>query len=935
MKTEYQIENSVLTRRFHLTNQHVTPGPIFNRLSNRTLVPEEGSELFNLSLDVSHPQAVQASDLTVTALESTHTPDGQTLRITFAPFSGPAGTWTVIYETSIDNKEIVAHSRLFLTCTDPDAKLDYLELEALVLPNNIRLFTRPSDYSVPETTWNYPDHDFLLGQPVYTDSLFWGCEFPATDNHIDGHKLQLRYQPGQSFAERRDSDRLTAQGAWQSPDFILGVAKDDDPTTLQAALFDYLQPEMVPTPLRCQYNGWYDDRMGVTSDRSLRLFEQAHDALAAAGVPPLDAYVVDDGWNNYNDPDFTGIDAEDSGRTYNRTGFWEFNDKFPDELYPTSALAKRYGSTFGLWLGPQGGYDLNDTFAQYLEKMGTGYLNKQAASGAALDTASRNYTSRLKRLFIDYQNRFDIRYWKIDGFASRPSTDPTHEHPVGGPDGAYATTALWEDWRDIFIAMRQVTPDLFINTTCFINPSPWWLRYVNTIWLQNSGDLEQSGTGNDAQRMITGRDSIYYRNVKDAQVQFPLSHYYNHEPIYGYAAHIKMTTEDFRQYLFATAMRGSHLWELYFSPSLMDEDKWQVVSDVLAFVREYEVALDHVVLYGGDPRANEAYGYQGWTATQGVVSASNPSDEPQTMTVPVLAKSGRYSLTQWEPLLAPTPSTENPSFNAGETMTLTLAPHETRIMTFNRQRVPSPKLTSAKIYGKNELKLSFDRRVTDMNAFYIAGQPVDSYQFTADRRTVIVHGKEPFLNKQPISVEIHELAGLEGGTLTQSLSLQSYPDGLIAQWPGLNSGVTDNMPGIPAWQDTFSLTIDVPARFKPGDLVSQPGLFQLSINPDGLMSFNSADHAFTASWQETRVVEPEQGLNGTPQHHATVTATSLHGKLTPREPHTVSIQRGANYSVMLRVDGELIGSGMLTADGGGRTLSINPDNVISATLKQR
>src|SRR5699024_12291443 len=99
------------------------------------------------------------------------------------------------------------------------------------------------------------------------------------------------------------------------------------------------------------------------------------------GVEPLDAYVVDDGWNAYDNG---------SGSPYeNKTGFWEFNDKFPNELYPASDMAEKFGSTFGLWNGPQGGYNYFGDFVEFLKQNGTGYVTN--VYWKAIDVGSRTY----------------------------------------------------------------------------------------------------------------------------------------------------------------------------------------------------------------------------------------------------------------------------------------------------------------------------------------------------------------------------------------------------------------------------------------------------------------------------------------------------------------------------------------------------------------
>ena len=169
--------------------------------------------------------------------------------------------------------------------------------------------------------------------------------------------------------------------------------------------------------------------------------------------------------------------------TYNQTGFWEFNDKFPNELYTASDMASNFGSSFGMWLGPQGGYELQGTFSQYIESTGTGYVHPTAALGDVICTGSAKYIKNLTDLFVDYQERFDIDYWKLDGFASRPCTQADHDHMTGGYHNMYFTSDMWENWTDAFETMRAQRAaegkGLYINATCYAIPSPWLLQWPN------------------------------------------------------------------------------------------------------------------------------------------------------------------------------------------------------------------------------------------------------------------------------------------------------------------------------------------------------------------------------------------------------------------------------------------------------------------------
>ena len=67
-------------------------------------------------------------------------------------------------------------------------------------------------------------------------------------------------------------------------------------------------------------------------------------------------------------------------------------------------------------VGPQGGYNYFGGFAKYLEEMGTGYMQHNSALGNVICTGSHKYLKNFEDLVIDYQTRFNIDYWKWDGF---------------------------------------------------------------------------------------------------------------------------------------------------------------------------------------------------------------------------------------------------------------------------------------------------------------------------------------------------------------------------------------------------------------------------------------------------------------------------------------------------------------------------------------
>ena len=112
--------------------------------------------------------------------------------------------------------------------------------------------------------------------------------------------------------------------------------------------------------------------MKISDENILASFIEIDRELNKAEVRPLDSYVVDDGWNAYNNGHIPERDHERSGAVVNDKGFWTFNEKFPNQLTPSSQLVQKFGSNFGVWVGPRGGYNFYGYLADILTAAKTG-----------------------------------------------------------------------------------------------------------------------------------------------------------------------------------------------------------------------------------------------------------------------------------------------------------------------------------------------------------------------------------------------------------------------------------------------------------------------------------------------------------------------------------------------------------------------------------
>ncbi len=293
----------------------------------------------------------------------------------------------------------------------------------------------------------------------------------------------------------------------------------------------------------------------------------------------------------------------------------------------------------------------------------------------------------------------------------------------------YFTSDMWEAWTDLFeharAARAKEGKGLFINATCYVNLSPWLLQWVNTIWLQDSGDTGQLGTGERHQQKIYYRDQVYYQLYKQNQIQFPLKNIYNHDPIYGVSDGSSATTEVFREFLFANAVRGTAFWELYYSPSLMNDAKWKVTADALAWAEENHEVLKNAKLFGNQPREG-VYGYSSWNGDEGIVSFTNPTDQEQTYSLEITDVVGAQPTLKDATGIQVYPYAQGNiegTLSYGDTITVTLAPHQTIIQQYGHVDNETPMIVSAKSTGNDEITLKYNERIQG-GAYTVDGKEV-------------------------------------------------------------------------------------------------------------------------------------------------------------------------------------------------------------------
>lgn len=716
------LENPLIKKELHLKDKRIVSYTVYNKLSSKIFTPNEDSEEFCIYFNRKiGKKAVPCSSLKVEKLTEENNDTNTVYRIYFKPFSLKDSKIRTVLVYTVNAHRCYMRKHLefsFEKKGNKETVLDRIEFEKIKFESSLKFWTLPE-----QKNSHISGFALSLGQPVYLDSLYMGSEFPASLNKIENYTATVTYYSGRTLHELIGSDKYITNKS------VLGGGESDIYQPLQKAFFEYIKDISKPIRLRRQYNSWYDNMLNITRENVYNSFLEIDKGLTATGEPPLDSFVADDGWNDYS------------------KGFWSFNEKFPDELYPFKNLAKSLGSDFGLWVGPRGGYTTDTPkFAKAIEKAGNGYFNR---SSGDICVASEKYVKRMKEMMTDFERKFSLDYFKLDGFAQKPCKNKHHDHLTGGYKDMYFYSDTWEKWLEVFEELSLGGGSNFwINLTCYAPPSPWFLQWVNSLWIQISDDMGfvgKKGAVSDKDRLLSYRDERYLDFYQVRQFQFPQRALYNHDPIYASEAKISMTDEEFRSYLFTMAARGTSFWELYYSYSMMTESKWRINYSALRFIEDNLDVLSNSVIFGGRPSESSVYGYSCFADYEGIVCLRNSSSESRKFTFrldEIIGVKKEFKIGRAVTVLPYTAENGENYYSYGDTVTVNLLPFETRIIHFGKKSKPM-KAEYVKARSENTLEVQFNQSVVlaDINC---KEKEIENAVLLEDYMTVLITFKEPF-----------------------------------------------------------------------------------------------------------------------------------------------------------------------------------------------
>ena len=431
----------------------------------------------------------------------------------------------------------------------------------------------------------------VKGSPVVTGTFYLGFEHPLSmtkvaETHVScSLPRQLPVRAGQSM----------------SCSSVIGTTPEGQ---MRRGFLDYVEDQRAhPFRTFLHYNSWYDlgffnhyDEKGVLN----RINAFGTELHAKRGVT-LDSFLFDDGWD---DP----------------ASLWNFHSGFPNGFTNAAKAASTYGAGIGVWLSPWGGY--GDPKAQRV-KYGREQGFEIVKDGFAL--SGPKYYARFREVCEHMMAEFKVNQFKIDGTGNANSVV---EGSKFDSDFDAAISLIGD--------LRKTNPDLYVNLTTGTYPSPFWLRYADSIW-RGGSDHDFAGVGTWRQKWITYRDANTFRRVVTAGPLYPINSLMLHGMIYANKAKNLMTDEggDFRSEVRSYFGTGTQLQEMYISPELLSAGNWDDLAEAAKWSRSNAPTLIDNHWIGGNPAQLEPYGWAAWSPAAGILSMRNPNEKEQTLSIDV------------------------------------------------------------------------------------------------------------------------------------------------------------------------------------------------------------------------------------------------------------------------------------------------------------
>lgn len=380
----YVLENPYMSRTLAVKDGVLSTQQIVNKQAGTNLVPVSCQEF---ALRISEGTDKEGTDRILTAkdfvVESVDKKFSSSIKSYRFRLKNKTHKLTVdvCYELAEDN--FYGHKYLEIT-SGKKVTLEKIDVESIAFEDAFQNYKLKLITARKSGGWK-PG----LGQPVYTTATatFWGMEFPGAFNTVEeGNTITCGYLRGR---ELLPNERYTTYRS------VVGMA--DDKNFIDDTFFCYIDRiRRRPARLQVQYNSWFDYGGRVSKETFAKSLRKVHDELVVRrGCRPLNAYVIDDGW-------------QDKGKSVTWADtVWKINNKFASYFKDSRKEVLKAGSTLGIWLSPASIFGARPM----VDRM-RGYGFEALSYGMSM--TGEKYMGKLEDRVIDLA-RHGVSYFKFDG----------------------------------------------------------------------------------------------------------------------------------------------------------------------------------------------------------------------------------------------------------------------------------------------------------------------------------------------------------------------------------------------------------------------------------------------------------------------------------------------------------------------------------------
>ncbi len=522
--------------------------------------------------------------------------------------------------------------------------------------------------------------------PVFIDNFYMGVEFPIAYTRKIDDKVVLAHKPG---------TKLQSNKWYSSHKLLCGLAQKGKE---METFLEYIS-ENRPSPkgFHLNYNSWWTSSVPYTEEEILKLMDKFKKNLYEPYGISFDTFSIDLGWS-----------VKDK--------VWEIDkETFPEGFTNIQKEIRKMDGNIGLWVSPSNFYSPASFDNEIAEK--NGYETKTIEWGdrkvKLLCLGGEKYSDKFRESLVDIVTKYGVRHIKFDGYyLTCPSED--HGHLPGELSSEQVAMGGIKAWQ----ALRKAAPDIWFETTCFGNPSPWWLFYVNSVIGMHGDDAPHGRVPCPVYResYTTARD---YWSLQGA-VRFPVP-----EKAQEVLGIVHQTVEPFLNDGVATIMRGHMFVPLYVNPKYMNELRWQQMAELIKWSKENSSVLmntkillpadwqgDSMPSLGSqkDVMPRQVYGYSHFNDKKGLVQLRNPWIEVQQYTLVLDEKIGfsRNMKNMNAVSVYPQVRLYGEDLSYGDKLTLKVAPYETLVLEFD-DKLTSGLVSADKVVG-NSIRTSIKEK---------------------------------------------------------------------------------------------------------------------------------------------------------------------------------------------------------------------------------